>query len=116
MNAQEFVVGLRRRLRLQFGGDDVEHRLEMRSQTEPFQHRAGMVGRAIGQDQLAAGKSCDRRPHRGVRLQRRVIDLVHIGQIIVGMHAMLGHHAAHAGAVAAVIILLDHAGLVRGDF
>ena len=116
MDAQEFVVGLRRRLRLQFGGDDVEHRLEMLGDAEPRQHRAGMVGRAVGQDQLAAGKFCDRSPHRGVRLQRRVIDLVHVGQIIVGMHAMLGHHAAHAGAVAAVIILLDHAGFFRGDF
>ena len=42
-----------------------------------------------------------------------MIDLVHIGEVIVGAHAMLGHHAAHAGAVAAVIILLDHAGLLR---
>ena len=116
VDAQEFVVGLRRRLRLQFGGDDVEHRLEMLGYAEPLQHRAGMVGRAVGQDQLAAGKFCDRSPHRRVRLQRRVIDLVHIGQIIVGVHAMLGHHAAHAGAVAAVIVLLDHAGFFRGDF
>ena len=45
-----------------------------------------------------------------------MIDLVHVGQIIVGVHAMLGHHAAHAGAVAAVIVLLDHAGFFRGDF
>ena len=115
VDAQELVVGLRRRLRLQFGGDDVEHRLEMLGDAEPLQHRAGMVGRAVGQDQLAAGKFCDRRAHRGVGLQRRMIDLVHVGQIIVGVHAVLGHHAAHAGAVAAVIVLLDHAGFFRGD-
>ena len=83
---------------------------------EPLQHRAGMVGRAVGQDQLAPGKLCDRRAHRRIGLQRRVIDLVHIGQIIVGVDAMLGHHAAHAGAVAAVIVLLDHAGFFRRRF
>ena len=44
-----------------------------------------------------------------------MIDPVHIGQIIVGVHAVLGHHAAHAGAVAAVIVLLDHAGFFRRD-
>ena len=115
MDVQEFLVGLRRRLWLQFGGDDVEHRFEMLGYAEPLQHRAGMVGRAVGQNQLAPGKFCDRSPHRRVRLQRRVIDLVHIGQIIVGVHAVLGHHAAHAGAVAAVIVLLDHAGFFRGD-
>src|ERR1700730_4002164 len=36
-----------------------------------------------------------------------MIDLVHIGQIIVGAHAMLGHHAAHGGAIAEIIVLLD---------
>jgi hypothetical protein len=115
VDAQKFVVGLRRRLWLQFGGDDVEHRLKMLLDAEPFQHRTSMIGGAVGQDQLAAGKFCDCRPHCGVRLQRRVIDLVYVSQIVVGMHAVLGHHAAHAGAVAAVIILLDHARLFRGD-
>jgi hypothetical protein len=28
---------------------------------------------------------------------------------------MLGHHAAHGGAIAAVIVLLDSSGFVRGD-
>ena len=41
-----------------------------------------------------------------------MIDPVHISEIIVGAHAVLGHHAAHGGAVAAVIILLDHARLL----
>ena len=44
-----------------------------------------------------------------------MIDPVHIGQVVVGVHAVLGHHAAHAGAVAAVIVLLDHAGFFRRD-
>src|SRR3981081_2577853 len=42
-----------------------------------------------------------------------MIYLVHIGEVVVGAHAMFGHHAAHAGAVAAVIILLDPARLAR---
>ena len=104
---EEFPVGLRRRLWLEFGGDDVEHRLEMLADAEPLQHRTGMVGRAVGQDQLAPRQFCDRRAHRRIGLQRRMVDLVHVGEIVVGAHAVLGHHAAHAGAVAAVIVLLD---------
>src|SRR6267142_1383861 len=73
-----------------------------------------MVGRAVGQDQLASGEFRDRSSHRRVRLQRRMIDFVHVSEIVVGMHAMLGHHAAHGGAVAAVIVLLDPARFVRG--
>jgi hypothetical protein len=65
MRAKEFLIGLRRRLRLELGGDDVEHRLEMRSDAEPLQYLVGMVGRAVGQDQLASGKSCDRRAIAG---------------------------------------------------
>ena len=83
MDAQEFVIGLRRRL-LQFGGDDVEHRLEMSlCRAAPAPRRHGRSSR--WSDQLAPGKFCDRRPHRWVRLQRRVIDLVHVGQIIIGV-------------------------------
>ena len=44
-----------------------------------------------------------------------MIDLVHIGEVVVGLHAMLGHHAAHAGAVAAVIVLLDHPRFLGGN-
>jgi hypothetical protein len=42
-----------------------------------------------------------------------MIDLVHIGEIIIGAHAMLGHHAAHRGAVAAVVVFLDPARFLR---
>ena len=44
-----------------------------------------------------------------------MIDLVHIGEKVVGVHAVLGHHAAHGGAVALVIVLLDREGLVGRD-
>ncbi len=53
-------------------------------------------------------------PIAGFGLQRRVVDPVHIGEEIVGADAMLGHHAAHRGAVAAVVVLLD-AGASSGD-
>src|ERR1700736_3983978 len=38
-----------------------------------------------------------------------MVDLMHVSKIIVGAHAMLSHHAAHGGAIAAVIVLLDPA-------
>src|SRR6202012_5362631 len=43
MTSKELVVGLRRRLRLEFGCNDVEHRLEMFADAEPLEDRAGMV-------------------------------------------------------------------------
>ena len=45
-----------------------------------------------------------------------MIDLMHVSEIVVGGNAVLGHHAAHASAVAAIIILLDSPRLVRGHF
>ena len=57
MEREELLIGLRRRLGLEFGGDDVKHGFKMIGETEPRQHRAGVVGRAVGQDQLAARKS-----------------------------------------------------------
>src|SRR5882724_972097 len=116
MRPQEFLISLRRGLGLQFGGDDVEHRLEMYIDAKPLQHLVGVIGRADGQNQLASGKPCDRRTHRRIRLQRRMIDLVHIGEIVVGTHAVFGHHAAHAGAVAAIVVLLNPARLIGWYF
>src|SRR5262249_47875205 len=43
---------------------------------------------------------------------RRVVDLVHIGEIVVCANAMQGHHATHGGAEALVIILLQGTRLV----
>src|SRR5213080_1228881 len=43
-----------------------------------------------------------------------MIDLVDVSEVIIHMHAMLGHHAAHGGAVAPVIIFLDAAGFLGG--
>src|SRR3977135_1471555 len=88
----------------------------MRPAAESLQDLVGMVGRAVGQDQLASGEFCDGSAHRGVRLQRRMIDFVYVSEIVVGTHAMLGHHATHRGAIAAVVVLLDPARFLRGYF
>ena len=84
MQFEETVVGLRQRLRLELGRDDVEHVLEMRVDVEPPHHGVGVRAGAVGEDQLAAGQFLDGRAERRVRLQRRVIDLVHIVEKIVG--------------------------------
>ena len=109
---QEAVVGLRQRLRLQLGGDDVEHVVEVLMDGERPHHRVGVLARAVGEDELAAGQPLDRGAERGVRLERRMIDLVHIGEVVVRVHPVLGHHPAHRGAVAAVIVLLHAERLV----
>ena len=112
---EKAAIGLRRRFRLQLGGDDVEHGLEMMAEAEPLQHLAGMIGRAVGQDQLAARQPFDRRTHRRIGLERRVIDLMDVSEIVVGGDAVFGHHAAHAGAEALVVVLLDAPGFDRVD-
>src|SRR5580692_5132294 len=45
-----------------------------------------------------------------------MINLVHIGEIVVGANAMLGHHAAHGGAVAPIVVLLNPARFISGYF
>src|SRR5579871_544813 len=45
-----------------------------------------------------------------------MIDSVDVSEVIVGAHAVFGHHAAHAGAVTAVIVFLDDARFFRRDF
>ena len=112
---QELVVGLRQRLWFELGRDDVEHVLEMGVDVEAAHHRVGMGARAVGEDQLAARQSLDRGAERRVRLQRRVVDLVHVVEEIVRLHPVLGHHPAHRGAVALVIILLLAEGFVVAD-
>ena len=112
---QEAVVGLRQRLRLEVGLVDAEHVLEMHVDVEPPHHGVGVRARAVGEDQLAAGKLLDRGAERWVRLERRVVDLVHEGEIRVRVHPVLGHHAAHRGAVTLVVVLLHPEGVVLAD-
>ncbi len=74
---------------------------------EASHHGVGMRLGAVGEDQLAAGKLLDRGAEHRVGLQRRVVDVVHVAQELVGLHAVLGHQAAHRGAVALVVVLLQ---------
>src|SRR3954465_616293 len=87
-------------------------RSKTRPYAQPIQNLARVIGRTVGQDQLAPGELGDRGPHRGVRLKWRMVDLMHIGEIIVGMYAMFGHHPAHRGAIAKVVVFLDPAGFL----
>ena len=61
---EEAVVGLRQRFRLELGRDDVEHVLEMLVDGEPPHHRVGVLARAVGENELAAGQPLDRGAER----------------------------------------------------
>ena len=104
---EEALVDHRLRLRLELGRPDVEHVVEMMFDFEPAQYRVGMLAGAVGENELAAGELRDGRAERGVRRQRRVVDLVHHLQKFVRLQAVLLHQPAHGGAVAPVIILLQ---------
>ena len=41
-----------------------------------------------------------------------MIDFVHVIEEVVGVEAVLGHHAPHGGAVAAIVILLNLEGFI----
>src|SRR5436189_4786354 len=43
-----------------------------------------------------------------------MIDLMHIGEKVVSVHAVFAHHAAHGGAITPVIVLLDPTGFLCG--
>ena len=113
MAGEELLVGRRRRLRLELRFDDAEHVLEMRIDGEPLQHRVRVLAGPVGEDQLAARQLRDGVAQRDVRLQRRMVDRMHVAEIVVGIHAMLGHQPAHGGAVALVKILLQQEGFLR---
>ena len=116
VRGEKAVIGLRRRLRLELGGDDIEHILETLMHGKPPHHRIGVFARAVGEDQLAAGQLFQRRAQRRIGLDRRMVDLMHDFQIIIGLHAVLDHQSAHRGAVAPVIVFLQTERLVLGDF
>ncbi len=115
VHGEKAFVVLRQRLGLELGGDDVVHVLEMMPELEPREHRVSVAARAVGQNQLAAGQLLDRRSQRGVRLQGRVVDLMHEIQEVIGLHAVLGHQPAHRSAIALVVVLLQPEGVVVRD-
>ena len=44
-----------------------------------------------------------------------MIDLMHVVEVVVRLHAVLDHQAAHRGAVALVVVLLQPERLLVGD-
>src|SRR5215468_6171470 len=74
-----------------------------------------MSARAVGQDQLTSRQMLNRRSQGCVRRKRRMVDLMHEIEEVVGLHAVHGHQAAHRGAVALVVILLQTERLLMRD-
>jgi hypothetical protein len=72
--------------------------------------------RAVGENELAAGKLLDRGAEARVGFDRRVVDVVNILEKVVGPDAVLLHQAAERRAVAAVIVLLDAVGFFGDRF
>src|SRR5207248_2020492 len=60
VHRQKSIVGLRRRLGLELGRDDVEYIIEMVRQTKPPQHSGNVAACAVGEDEFAAGKLFNR--------------------------------------------------------
>ena len=81
---EKATISPRRRLWLHLRGNDVEHGLEVMTETKPLQHLTGMGGRTVGENQLAARKPFDRRAHRRIGVERRVVDLMDVSEIVVG--------------------------------
>ena len=70
VHRQKSIVGLRRRLGLELGRDDVEYIIEMVRQTKPPQHSGNVAACAVGEDEFAAGKLFNRGAKRRIGLQR----------------------------------------------
>ena len=104
---EEAFIDLRQRFRIEVRSGDVEHIFEVMMNVELLHHRIGVLARAVGEDQLAAGKFFQRGTECRIRRERRMVDPMHEVEIVVGTHAVFGHHSAHGRAVAPVIILLQ---------
>ena len=112
MAGEKAVVHMRHRFGIEIGSGNVEHIIEVVADFEPRHHGFGVLAGAVGHDQLAPGQLFDRRAEHRIWHKRRVVDLMDELEIVVGLQAVLGHQAAHGGAVAAVIILLQAEGFV----
>ena len=67
------------------------------------------------ENEPAARNLSQRRAQPRIGLEGRMVDRVDVFEIGVGVHAMLEHEAAQAGAVALVEVLLDAEGVVGGN-
>ncbi len=106
MPGEKAVIGLGERLWLKPAGDDIEYILEVAVDGEPLHDRVCMSPGAIGENELAPRQPLQRSAERRVGLDRRMIDLMDVIEVVVRIHAVLDHHASHRGAIAPVKILL----------
>ncbi|OWK26451.1 hypothetical protein AJ87_04550 [Rhizobium yanglingense] len=79
----ELVIGNLRRLRHEFGGDDVEDVVEMFENAECTGRHFGMFDAAVGEDELAARKCLDRRTQFGLSREARIVDGMGLFQKVV---------------------------------
>ena len=82
MLVEKALIGRGLRLRDEIGGDDVENILEHFIKAERLGGAQGVVARAVGEDQLAAGQGGDGAGQRMVRDQTRPVDVMGEGEII----------------------------------
>lgn len=77
MAGKESLVDLRQRFGIEIGRCNVEHVFEMVVNVELLHHRVGVLARSVGEDELAPRQLFQRRAEGRVRLERRMVDLVH---------------------------------------
>ena len=105
--AEEAGIGVRMRLRKEVGPDDVEDVVERLVETDPRQDPLRMAERAVGQDEASAGQPLDCGDEFRIRVERRMVDVVHEVEEGVGRYAVLDDQPAQRGAVATVIVAPD---------
>ncbi len=104
---QEGIVGRGGGLRHIVGRGDVEDALEQVEHAELAGHVLRVPHRSVGEDQLASGECRDRLPELGMLGDRRQVDVVHVVEERLGVHAVHQHHAGERGAELAVVALLQ---------
>ena len=87
MLVEKALIGAQFRLGDELRIHDIENFVETRAEPQRLGGQPGVIARAIGQDQLAAGQSGDRRRQRQVGRQRGSVDVMHIGEEFGGADA-----------------------------
>ena len=108
----DVAIGLRVGLGTPGDGADIPDAIEMLRDAEPREHPRRMVAAAIREHVSPPGQPRECGPEAVIRLQRRQIDVVDEGEIVVGIHAMALHETVQRGPVFAVIKLLQGARLL----
>ena len=105
MLGEEILIGRAFGLRQEAGMDDVEDILELVEDAELAGDVLGVPNRAVGQDQLAAGQSRQRRAEFRIGFEQRQVDIVGEVEELVGVDPVLLHQSLQRRAVAVIVIL-----------